>query len=123
MPPVPAVPDSADRARPDAASRFCGLKKALSPFPDVYKDAAARGGRADLFPPLHVATQDWEAAFPGTVVPLCRIGGKCAGFRAKSVEVSGHLPLAWQAGTEYSKDMTAEEEECTCESSLLNEMS
>jgi hypothetical protein len=24
---------------------------------------------------------------------MCRIGGKCAGFRAKPVEVSGHLPV------------------------------
>ena len=29
-----------------------------------------------------------------TRVPLCRIGGKCAGFRAKTVEVSGHLPVS-----------------------------
>src|SRR5258708_26405348 len=24
---------------------------------------------------------------------MCRIGGKCAAFRAKTVEVSGHLPV------------------------------
>ncbi len=33
-----------------------------------------------------------ETAFPGTFVPLCRIGGTCAGFRAKIGAVSGHLP-------------------------------
>jgi hypothetical protein len=27
-----------------------------------------------------------------TRVPLCRSGGTCAGFRAKTVAVSGHLP-------------------------------
>jgi hypothetical protein len=24
---------------------------------------------------------------------MCRIGGKCAGFRAKTVAISGHLPI------------------------------
>jgi len=34
----------------------------------------------------------WGAAFPGNVVPMCMIRGKCAGFRAKTVDISGHLP-------------------------------
>src|SRR5690349_5262918 len=34
----------------------------------------------------------WRGLPPGNFVPICRIGGKCAGFRAKTVEVSGHLP-------------------------------
>jgi hypothetical protein len=34
----------------------------------------------------------WGAAFPGNLVPMCMIGGKCACLRAKTVEISGHLP-------------------------------
>jgi len=45
-----------------------------------------------LFPPSHSSMQGVERLFQETHVPLCRIGGKCAGFRAKTVEVSGHLP-------------------------------
>ncbi len=36
----------------------------------------------------------WGAAFPGNFVPMFMIGGKCACFRAKIVEISGHLPRA-----------------------------
>jgi len=46
-----------------------------------------------LFPPSHSSMQGVERLFQETHVPLCRIGGKCAGFRAKTVEVSGHLPV------------------------------
>jgi hypothetical protein len=35
-----------------------------------------------------------EVPSPRNVAPMCRIGGKCAAFRAKTVEVSGHLPSA-----------------------------
>jgi hypothetical protein len=47
-----------------------------------------------LFPPSHSSMQGVERLFQETHVPLCRIGGKCAGFRAKTVEVSGHLPTS-----------------------------
>ena len=45
-----------------------------------------------LFPTFHSSMQGVERLSQETRVPLCRIGGKCAGFRAKTVEVSGHLP-------------------------------
>jgi hypothetical protein len=34
----------------------------------------------------------WGAVCPGTFTPMCMIRGKCACFRAKTVEISGHLP-------------------------------
>ena len=49
---------------------------------------------SDVFTPFHVDTEGWRAAFPGKFVPMCRIGGKCACFRAKTVEISGHLLLS-----------------------------
>ncbi len=45
-----------------------------------------------LFPTFHSSMQGVERLSQETRVPLCRIGGKCAGFRAKTVEVSGYLP-------------------------------
>lgn len=39
------------------------------------------------------------AACPGNVVPMCIIRGECAGFRAKTVETSGHLPITLQHPT------------------------
>src|SRR5258706_5821719 len=32
------------------------------------------------------------SGFPRNIVPVCMIRGKCACFRAKMVEISGHLP-------------------------------
>src|SRR5260370_41738440 len=49
-----------------------------------------------FFPTFHSSMQGVERLSQETRVPLCRIGGKCAGFRAKTVEVSGHLPLQEQ---------------------------
>ncbi len=54
-----------------------------------------------LFPPSHSSMQGVERLFQETHVPLCRIGGKCAGFRAKTVEVSGHLPSVKQTVEDY----------------------
>jgi hypothetical protein len=34
------------------------------------------------------------AVFPGNIVPMCRIGGKCVCFRAKTWAISGHLPVS-----------------------------
>jgi len=47
-----------------------------------------------LFPTFHSSMQGVERLSQETRVPLCRIGGKCAAFRAKTVEVSGHLPTS-----------------------------
>jgi hypothetical protein len=57
---------------------------------------------SDVFTPFHVDTAGWGATFPGTFVPLCKIEGKCAGFRAKPVEVSGHLPPTSKANPSIS---------------------
>jgi hypothetical protein len=46
---------------------------------------------SDVFTPFHVDTEGWGAAGPGNFVPMCKIEGKCACFRAKTVEISGHL--------------------------------
>ena len=45
-----------------------------------------------FFPTFHSSMQGVERLSQETRVPQCRIGGKCAAFRAKTVEVSGHLP-------------------------------
>jgi alpha/beta hydrolase fold len=49
-----------------------------------------------FFPTFHSSMQGVERLSQETRVPLCRIGGKCAAFRAKTVEVSGHLPEQFQ---------------------------
>jgi hypothetical protein len=46
-----------------------------------------------FFPPCHSRMPGVERLSQETRVPPCRIGGKCAAFRAKTVEVSGHLPI------------------------------
>ncbi len=46
-----------------------------------------------FFPPCHSRMPGVERLSQETRVPPCRIGGKCAAFRAKTVEVSGHLPF------------------------------
>src|SRR5579864_6201962 len=46
-----------------------------------------------FFPPFHSRMQGVERLSQQTRVPLCRSGGTCAGFRAKTVEISGHLGL------------------------------
>ncbi len=40
---------------------------------------------SDVFTPFHVGTEGWGAAGPGNFVPMCKIEGKCACFRAKTV--------------------------------------
>jgi hypothetical protein len=60
---------------------------------------------SDVFTPFHVDTEGWRAAFPGKFVPMCRIGGKCACFRAKTVEISGHLlAINQQSGKRKKKE-------------------
>jgi hypothetical protein len=54
------------------------------------KDAGARGA-SDVFPTFHANTPDGKRLSQETRVPMCMIGGKCACFRAKTVEISGHL--------------------------------
>src|SRR2546425_10360645 len=44
-----------------------------------------------FFPPFHSRTQGMERLSQETRVPLCRSGGTCAGFRAKTEAASGPL--------------------------------
>ena len=61
-------------------------------YPDDM-DAGAQVA-SDLFTIFHADTPDGERLSQETRVPMCMIRGKCAYFRVKTVEISGHLPVA-----------------------------
>src|ERR1700694_1400720 len=72
--------------------RACAVFLAKKVFPACY--FALHDTLRDTRPIYKVSLEEarYGAAFPGNFVPMFKIGGKCACFRAKMVEISGHLP-------------------------------